>query len=148
VSARRVPTRNDLHRFWTREGWEQVPSSHHPTFEIRLTGGVIHRSHCSSPIDGSTIDDPKVWRNILADQLMVTAEEFWACVDDDELPKRGADGRGLAGQAEPEPVQPLSPSLARGLMQHLGMSSADPGRGQPGAGRQNAQPALAGAGCA
>jgi hypothetical protein len=125
VSARRVPTRNDLHRFWIREGWEQVQSTHHPTFELKLIDGVILRSHCSNPIDGSTIDDPKLWRNILADQLMVTAEEFWACVDDDELPKRGADGRGLAGQAEREPLQPLSPSLTRGLMQHLGMSAAD-----------------------
>jgi hypothetical protein len=86
---------------------------------------VILRSRCSHPIDNTEIGDPGLWRIILADQLMVTAEEFWACVDSGELPKRGGDGRGLAGEAEPEPDPPLSPSLARGLQQHLGLSGED-----------------------
>jgi len=48
--------------FWTREGWEQVPSTHHPTFELATASGVVLRSRCSNPIDGTTIDDPKQWR--------------------------------------------------------------------------------------
>jgi hypothetical protein len=127
MSARRVPTRLDLHRFWTREGWEQVPSTHHPTFELTTASGVMLRSRCSNPIDGTTIDDPKQWRNILVEQLKITADEFWACVDSGELPKRGNDGRGLAGRPEPEPIRPLSPSVARGLQQHLGLTGAELG---------------------
>jgi hypothetical protein len=75
MSARRVPTRLDLYRFWTREGWERVPSTHHPTFELTTASGVVLRSRCSNPIDGTTIDDPKQWRNILVEQLKVTADE-------------------------------------------------------------------------
>lgn len=125
MSSSRVFTRNDLHRFWTREGWTEVPTSHHPTYEFTTASGVVLRSRCSHPIDGTEIGDPGLRGIILADQLQVTAEEFWACVDSGELPKRGDDGRGLAGQAEPEPVPPLSPSLARGLLQHLGLSGSD-----------------------
>lgn len=44
MSARRVPTRLDLHRFWTREGWEQVPSTHHLTFELTTASGAVLRS--------------------------------------------------------------------------------------------------------
>ena len=32
---------------------------------------------------------------------------------------------GLAGRPEPEPARPLSPSVARGLQQHLGLTGAE-----------------------
>lgn len=35
---------------------------------------------------------PSLWGAILKDQLEVTADEFWACVTDGQLPDRGTPG--------------------------------------------------------
>lgn len=102
-----------------------MPSTHHPTYEFATSSGPVLRSHCSHPIDRTEISDPKLWGHILDDQLLVTAEEFWACVDNGIVPRRGQDGRGLAGTREAERAKPLTLSLARALMQHLGLKESE-----------------------
>ncbi len=81
------PTRADHERFVRNEGWQQVPSTHHETYELELPDGTVLRTRISRPPDKTTYG-PRMWAHILRDQLEVTAEEFWACVQGGAGPER------------------------------------------------------------
>lgn len=95
MSKHPAPTREHHDEFCEREGWIIVrgatgrPVSHHRTYELTLWNGRVLRTRISKPVDKSTYS-PSTWSHILREQLEVTAEEFWSCVDDGRLPDRGA----------------------------------------------------------
>lgn len=88
-------TRESHERFCRTEQWTQVrdargrTGTHHTTFELALADGRILRTRISRPVD-RTAYGPRLWSHILRDQLDVTDDEFWTCVQDGILPKRGA----------------------------------------------------------
>lgn len=84
------PTRAVHEQFVLNEGWHQVPSTHHDTFELDLPDGRVLRTRISRPPDKTTYG-ARMWAHILRDQLDVTAGEFWACVRDGVAPNRTPD---------------------------------------------------------
>ncbi|MDN5797675.1 MAG: cytotoxic translational repressor of toxin-antitoxin stability system [Intrasporangium sp.] len=95
MSAKQSPaTRSDHETFCTTEGWVERErangkrGSHHINYELPLPDGRILYTRISHPID-RTDYGPSIFGHILRDQLQVTAEEFWECVNNQVLPKRG-----------------------------------------------------------
>ncbi len=88
--------RKDHLTFCLTEGWTEVrsasgqPVRRHQTFELSLPDGRILRTHISRPPDSKDTYGRGLWSRILRDQLVVTPDEFWACVQDKTLPDRGA----------------------------------------------------------
>lgn len=93
------------------------PVAHHVTLELVLHDGRILRTRISRPVDRTTYG-PSMWSHILRDQLEVTADEFWACVQDGLLPDRGA-------QVVPEHALPAS--LVFQLMREIGLTADEVG---------------------
>lgn len=94
MSERRRPaTRTDHENFCVTEGWAERKratgkrGTHHVNYEFALPDGRILYTRISHPVD-RTGYGPSIWSHILRDQLAVTAEEFWTCVDDKVLPDR------------------------------------------------------------
>lgn len=119
----RQPTRNDHDRFCIAEGWTVVlnargkPVTHHQTDELTLPGGAVLRTRISRPVNRDTYGQA-MWRHILAEQLHVTEDEFWACVLDGRLPARGAP-------AAPDPERSIPASLVHQLINEVGLAEAD-----------------------
>ncbi len=90
-----TPTRADHERFCKVEGWTSVrnargkKTNHHATYELALPDGSILRTRVSHPVDRSDYG-PELWSHILRDQLRVSEDEFWDCVDNGVQPSRGA----------------------------------------------------------
>lgn len=84
------PTRADHKQFVVHEGWHQVPSTHHETYELDLPDGRVLRTRTSRPPNKATYG-ARMWAHILRDQLDVAADEFWACVQDGVVPGRTPD---------------------------------------------------------
>ena len=59
-----------------------------------------------------------MWSHILRDQLEVTVDEFWACVQDGHLPDRGAPTL---------PQDTLPASLVFQLMREVGLTADEVG---------------------
>jgi hypothetical protein len=74
-------------QFVVGEGWQEVPSTHHETYELRLPDGRVLRTRISRPPNKTTYG-ARMWAHILRDQLDVTPEEFWACARDGVIPDR------------------------------------------------------------
>lgn len=107
------PTRADHQRFCQIEGWTEVRNAtgkraHHVTYELALPDGRILRTRISHPPDRRTYG-PSLWSHILRDQLEVTAEEFWMCVQDQTVPDRGAVG---------VPQETIPAAIVRQLIKH------------------------------
>lgn len=91
---RRPPTRVDHETFCVTEGWTERQratgrrGTHHVNYEFTLPDGRVLYTRISHPVD-RTDYGPSIWSHILRDQLFVTAEEFWACVDAKVIPDRG-----------------------------------------------------------
>lgn len=85
--SRPAPTRADHLQFVVNEGWQQVPSTHHETYELGLADGRVLRTRISRPPNKTTYG-ARMWAHILRDQLDVTADEFWTCVTDGVAPDR------------------------------------------------------------
>ena len=81
------PARADHVRFVVNEGWQQVASTHHETYELGLADGRVLRTWISRPPNRTTYG-ARMWAHILRDQLEVTADEFWTCVTDGVAPDR------------------------------------------------------------
>jgi hypothetical protein len=118
-------TRKDHLRFCEIENWEKVRSSkggsgtHHDTFELALANGDISRTRISGPPD-RTDYGPSLWNHILKDQLKVTEQEFWECLKNKVLPKRGM---------APEPsAEPLPTEVVWALINRVGLSEAEVGK--------------------
>lgn len=61
------------------------------TYELDLPDGRTLRTRVSHPPDRTTYG-PNLFSHILRDQLDVSVEEFWNCVQEGERPDRGALG--------------------------------------------------------
>lgn len=90
-----APTRADHQKFCEREGWTKVRTArgktgtHHITYELTLPDGRALRTRISHPPDRSTYGDA-LWGHILRDQLDVTEDVFWNCVNRKVVPTRAA----------------------------------------------------------
>jgi hypothetical protein len=88
-----VGSRRDHQRFCEIEGWAEVrnargqPTQHHITYELVLGDGRILRTRISRPAN-TNVYGKGMWSHILEDQLHVTVEEFWECVDRKRAPRR------------------------------------------------------------
>ena len=111
MSHRPAASREDDQKFCETEGWHRVrdakgrTGTHHVTYELALPDGRILRTRISHPPDRSTYGKA-LWAHILRDQLDVTEEAFWACVQDGTTPDRGA-------------VEPDRPALPASLVHQL-----------------------------
>ena len=86
-------TRKDYERFCVIEGWTPRQSArgkgtHHVNYELNLPDGRTLYTRVSHPVDRSDYG-VSMWSHILRDQLEVTPDEFWACVNDSRVPDRG-----------------------------------------------------------
>lgn len=120
---RRAATRREHVRFCEVEGWRQVQSArertnkHHITLELPLDDGLILRTRISRPPNNESYGKA-LWSHILRDQLCVTANEFWSCVDDGNVPVRSS--------ALPVPPSAALPAgLAHQLVYILQLSPAE-----------------------
>ena len=90
-----APTRRDHLRFCQIEGWHLVRSAvgerstHHETYELELDSGSVLRTPISRPPDRSTYG-AALWSHILREQLQISPDEFWRCVQLGTPPQRGA----------------------------------------------------------
>lgn len=120
---RRAATRREHVRFCEVEGWRQVQSArertnkHHITFELPLDDGRILRTRISRPPNNESYGK-ELWSHILRDQLCVTANEFWSCVNDGTLPPRSSTQSTI-------PPTALPAGLAHQLVHILQLSSAE-----------------------
>jgi hypothetical protein len=117
MSVRRVGGRDDHEKICLTEHWELVtnargkPVRHHATYRLILPDGRILRSRISRPVD-RTMYSNSIWNHILQDQLLVSDDELWACVDDGALPARGA---------APPPTSAIPLALVWQLTRTVGM---------------------------
>lgn len=90
-----IATRQDHERFCITEEWTKRKTAtgktgtHHVNFELALPDGRILLTRVSHPVD-RTGYGASLWGHILRDQLDVTAQEFWDCVEEKIRPNRGA----------------------------------------------------------
>jgi hypothetical protein len=88
------------------EGWQEVRNArgqkvrHHETYELHLQDGRILRTRISRPVNRDTYGE-QLWKHILTDQLMVTEDVFWRCVDDGLRPPRSVPEHALPAAAIP-----------------------------------------------
>jgi hypothetical protein len=116
--SRPQPTRADHQQFVFNVGWQQVPSTHHETYELDLPDGRVLRTRISRPPNKTTYG-ARIWAHILRDQLDVTADEFWTCVRDGVTPERSpTDGVEDVDDAIPVDVVKL-------LVSRVGLTRRD-----------------------
>ena len=116
-----APTRQAHERFCTIEGWAPARNvrralGHHVTYELAVPDGRVLRTRISHPVNREGYG-PALWRHTLRDQLCVTEPEFWACVQDRQLPDRGG-----ARQAPPDA---LPASLVHQLIHEAGLPESE-----------------------
>lgn len=115
------PTRADHIRFCEIEGWRCVrdargrAGTHHITYELDLPDGRMLRTRVSRPPDRTTYG-PSLWSHILRDQLDVTEEEFWACVQEGAKPNRDTPS---------VPAEALPAEMVHLLLTRVGLSEAE-----------------------
>lgn len=63
-------------------------SNDHVRYELALGDGRILRTKISHPIGKRDTYGIDLWKRILRDQLCVTEEQFWACVNGGIRPER------------------------------------------------------------
>lgn len=101
-----APTRDHHDQFCENEGWTLVrgatgrPVQHHRTYELLLWDSRILRTRISKPVDKTTYG-PKMWSQILREQLQVTATVFWGCVIGGKRPDRGRPEQRVQKNAMP-----------------------------------------------
>ena len=116
-----APTRADHERFCVLEGWRVVrdakgrTGTHHVTYELTLPDGRTIRTRISHPPDRSCYGSA-LWGHILRDQLMVSEDEFWACVKNGVRPARGMPT---------PPVESLPAELVFLLIHRVGLPEAE-----------------------
>ncbi len=99
-------SRRDHQRFCQIEGWAEVrnargkPTKHPIAYEFVVGDGRILRTRISRPANTDAYG-PGLWGHILDDQLDVTEDEFWDCVDRGEPPDRTVPERSVPPDALP-----------------------------------------------
>jgi hypothetical protein len=120
----KLGTRQDHETFVTIEGWERVRNargtrgSHHTTYELVTPNAEILRTRISHPADRTTYG-ADLWSHILRDQLKVTNDEFWRCIDDKVTPDRGT---------RPRPPTALPVQIVYQLIHTVGVPEAEVAR--------------------
>jgi hypothetical protein len=87
-------TRADHDAFCRADGWEpkldargRAGAGDHVRYRLRLSDQRVLNTKISRPVDRTTYGED-LWRTILREQLQVTEEQFWACVNEGTRPKR------------------------------------------------------------
>lgn len=123
MSKHPAPDRERHDDFCAFEGWLLVhgstgkPVQHHRTYELVIPSGDILRTRISKPVDRTTYS-ASMWAAILRDQLKVTNDEFWDCVQNKVLPDRGG------AVSEPNP-KALPLHVLNELVDRVGMKPED-----------------------
>ncbi|WP_375387393.1 cytotoxic translational repressor of toxin-antitoxin stability system [uncultured Amnibacterium sp.] len=118
-----APNRSAHDTFCRIEGWSEVldargrPVEHHRTYELVLPDGQVLRTHISKPVNGDTYG-ARLWSHILGDELAVSAETFWTCVQNGVMPARSAP-------SAPSEAVPLA--LVRELQRRLHLTEQEIG---------------------
>ena len=84
---------------WTLRGKVAGGNGDHFRYELALPTGDLLWTKISHP-PGKQGYGPRMWSHILKDQLRVTSEEFWACVENGEIPARSVP-KPVAGTGIP-----------------------------------------------
>jgi hypothetical protein len=115
------PTREVHDRFCQIEEWRRVRDArgrtgiHHVTYELDLPDGRVLRTRVSRPVDRGNYGYG-MRRHILRDQLDISEQAFWACVQDGIKPDRGAPKT---------PPDALPADLVHLLISRVGLSETD-----------------------
>jgi hypothetical protein len=108
-------TRSDHQAFCVNEGWTHRPGDHE-YYHLPLHDGRILFTKISRPVGRDTYGRDMWHQQILGQQLQVTEDEFWACVNDCVKPDRG----------EPEPPRETLPAgLVHLLKTRVGLSDEE-----------------------
>jgi hypothetical protein len=121
--SRPQPNRAVHKQFVVAEGWGEVESTHHDAYELVLPDGDVLRTRISRPPSKKHTYGKAMWAHILRDQLAVTAAEFWACLNDGELPDRGPDDSAPADAIPLDVVRLLIDRVGLTEQQVKGMSA-------------------------
>lgn len=119
----RLPATGDLHRFCEVDGWEVRKTGRgkkagdHTRYRKMLPDGSILMTKVSHRRRG--IDDPDLFAHILRTQLQVTADQFWAAVDQGTKPERP----GV--EPEPAPKEAIPFDLARNLLTKVRIAQSE-----------------------
>jgi hypothetical protein len=123
---RPIPHRDHL-KFVENEGWTPKGTARgtgkqgdHKRYTLTLATGEVLYTRVSH--GGGQIDDPKVVKQILRDQLHVSEEDFWRCVNDGTKPPRPQLEQDR-GEGEE-----LDAALVRNLVRRVGLSVEEVGR--------------------
>ena len=105
--------------FVETEGWTRgKPGTSHDNYLFAPVNpdAAVLRTGISHGAASTEYFDPRMRAKIVNEQLQVTEEEFWACVNNGQVPVRRRDGYsvGLRGEETPPP-----PSQNSGLLQQL-----------------------------
>lgn len=101
-------TRKAHQTFCENDKWTLVRDAtggvvgHHITMELHLPDGRVMRTRISRPAD-NTDYGPKLWCQILKEQLHVTEAEFWDCAKNGVRPERTAGTVAIPAK-EPIPL--------------------------------------------
>ena len=104
-----LATREDHDAFCQNEEWVLVrgatgrPVQGDRTYELTLWDGRVLRTRIQRPV-GESAYAPGAWSHILRQQLVVSAEEFWACAREGVRPDRGEPIVRLPRQPAPAHV--------------------------------------------
>lgn len=119
------PLTHAAHRkFVETEGWTKKGTARgtgktgdHCRYNLTLATGDVLTTRV---LHGSgQINDPKLIAAIFRDQLAVTEDDSWACVDRGTLPPRPQP------QAPPPPAEVLDAKLVRNLIYKAGLSESE-----------------------
>jgi len=89
-------SRADHERYCAIGVWTKVRNArgktgtHHVTYELALPDGRVLRTRISHPPNRTTYG-AALWAHILRDQLEVSEEEFWKCLETGTPPDRGEE---------------------------------------------------------
>jgi hypothetical protein len=119
--TRRAASRREHQKFCETEKWSEVrnargkPITHHLTYELAVPDGRVLRTRISRPANTDTYG-AGLWSHILNDQLCVTEDEFWACIDNGNPPHR-------TGRVDDIVAVTLPAGLAWQLVHTLGLTT-------------------------
>lgn len=102
-----APTRAAPKKFVEIEGWTERTTARgkepdHLRYKLDVEGDILYTRISKPPSAKETYGKAR-WSHILRDQLKVTEEEFWACVEDGVVPKRS--------QPKVPPGTPIPPNV-------------------------------------
>jgi hypothetical protein len=122
-----VFTLGDHRAFVQTEGWEKAGDrGGHVNYLLQVNPPVaVLYTGISHGANGTEYFDPAIRSMIVHQQLRVTPDEFWACVNEGKRPERRSDGYSVGlGGPEDKPRPPQNPGLLGELEREFGESAA------------------------